>query len=85
MQRYRQSLNPEHQLGHLPMAGIIRSRIKQLFTIVPGLLVKSSETPSVETLENALTNYRAFIRKWHSLQEKQAARDQAGEKPASAS
>ena len=49
------------------------------------VLVKSIETPSVETLEQALTSYRAFIRKWHSLQEEQAARDQVGEKPASAS
>jgi voltage-gated potassium channel len=49
------------------------------------VLVKSSETPSVEIVEKALVNYRAFIRKWHMLQAEQAARDQAGEKPASAS
>jgi voltage-gated potassium channel len=49
------------------------------------VLVKSSETPAVEVVEKALANYREFIRKWHDLQDEQAARDQAGEKPASAS
>ena len=39
MQRNRRPLNPEHQLSHLPMSGIIRSRIKRLFTILGGLLV----------------------------------------------
>ncbi|MDX1634999.1 MAG: ion channel [Marinobacter sp.] len=34
----RQALNPEHQLSHLPMAGIIRSRLKRLF-IALGVLV----------------------------------------------
>jgi voltage-gated potassium channel len=48
------------------------------------VLVKSSDTPSVEVVEKALANYREFIRKWHDLQDAQAARDQAGEKPASA-
>ncbi|MDF0751273.1 potassium channel family protein [Marinobacter sp. 71-i] len=38
MQRNRRPLNPEHQLSHLPMSGIIRSRIKRLFTILGGLL-----------------------------------------------
>lgn len=41
------------------------------------VLVKSSETPTVEIVEKALTNYRAFIRKWHDLQDEQAAKDQA--------
>ena len=39
MQRNRRRLNPEHQLSHLPMSGIIRSRIKRLFTILGGLLI----------------------------------------------
>jgi len=39
MQRNRRPLNPEHQLSHLPMSGIIRSRIKRLFTILGGLLI----------------------------------------------
>ena len=39
MQRYRRPLNPEHQLAHLPMSGIIRTRIKRLFTVLLGLLV----------------------------------------------
>ncbi len=49
------------------------------------VLVKSSETAGVEVVEKALANYREFIRKWHDLQDEQAALDQAGEKPASAS
>ncbi|KPQ01944.1 potassium channel family protein [Marinobacter sp. HL-58] len=39
MLRNRRPLNPEHQLSHLPMSGIIRSRIKRLFTILGGLLI----------------------------------------------
>ncbi|MEX2475468.1 potassium channel family protein [Marinobacter sp.] len=39
MLRNRRPLNTEHQLAHLPMSGIIRSRIKRLFTILGGLLV----------------------------------------------
>lgn len=38
MQRNRRPLNPEHKLSHLPMSGIIRARIKRLFTILAGLL-----------------------------------------------
>jgi voltage-gated potassium channel len=40
------------------------------------VLVKSNETPTVEIVEKALTNYREFIRKWHTLQDEQAAKDQ---------
>lgn len=39
MLRNRRPLNPEHQFTHLPMSGIIRSRIKRLFAILGGLLV----------------------------------------------
>ncbi|MDV2080249.1 potassium channel family protein [Marinobacter xestospongiae] len=39
MLRDRRPLNPEHQLAHLPMAGIIRSRMKRLFLILGGLMV----------------------------------------------
>lgn len=39
MQRNRRPLNPEHQLTHLPMSGIIRARIKRLFAILGSLLV----------------------------------------------
>lgn len=46
------------------------------------VLVKSTGTPTVEIVEKALTNYREFIRKWHALQDEQAARDNAGEKAA---
>ena len=38
MLRNRRPLNPEHQLAHLPMSGIIRSRIKRLFIILGGLM-----------------------------------------------
>ena len=33
------------------------------------VLVKSSETPSVEVVEEALDNYRSFLKKWHRLQD----------------
>ncbi|MDL0433325.1 potassium channel family protein [Marinobacter sp. TBZ242] len=39
MQRNRRPLNPEHQLSHLPMSGIIKARIKRLFLILGGLLI----------------------------------------------
>ncbi len=39
MLRNRRPLNPEHQFAHLPISGIIRSRIKRLFAILGGLLV----------------------------------------------
>ncbi|SDX34048.1 ion channel [Marinobacter mobilis] len=39
MQRDRRPLNPEHQLSHLPMAGIIRARMKRLFLFLGLLLV----------------------------------------------
>lgn len=39
MQRNRRPLNPEHQLSHLPMSGILRSRIKRLFIILTILLI----------------------------------------------
>ncbi|MFL1484825.1 ion channel [Marinobacter sp. LN3S78] len=35
----RRPLNPEHQLTHLPMSGIIRSRLKRLFLFLIGLIV----------------------------------------------
>lgn len=34
----RRPLNPEHQLTHLPMSGIIRNRLKRLFLILFGLI-----------------------------------------------
>lgn len=34
----RRPLNPEHELTHLPMSGIIRSRLKRLFLILFGLI-----------------------------------------------
>jgi hypothetical protein len=46
------------------------------------VLVKSSETPGVELVEKALANYREFIQKWHTLQDEQATKDHADEKPA---
>ncbi|WP_150914415.1 ion channel [Marinobacter halotolerans] len=49
------------------------------------VLVKSIDTPTVEVVEEALAHYREFIRKWHALQDEQAAKDQSGETPASAS
>lgn len=39
MQRNRRPLNPEHQLSHLPMSGLIQSRIRRLFIILAGLLI----------------------------------------------
>lgn len=39
MQRNRRPLNPEHQLSHLPMSGLIQSRIKRLFIILAVLLI----------------------------------------------
>ncbi|TGN38529.1 potassium channel family protein [Marinobacter confluentis] len=44
------------------------------------VLVKSSDTPAVEVVEDALQNYREFIHKWHVLQDEQAARDQVEQK-----
>lgn len=38
MQRNRRPLNPEHQETHLPMGGLIRSRLKRLFVILAVLL-----------------------------------------------
>ena len=38
MQRNRRPLNPEHQETHLPMGGLIRSRMKRLFAILGVLL-----------------------------------------------
>ncbi|WP_328186168.1 potassium channel family protein [Marinobacter sp. OP 3.4] len=35
----RRPLNPEHQLTHLPMSGIIRSRLKRLFLFLIGLVL----------------------------------------------
>lgn len=35
----RRPLDPEHQLTHLPMSGIIRARIKRLFQIFGGLIL----------------------------------------------
>ncbi|WP_430416672.1 ion channel [Marinobacter adhaerens] len=39
MQRNRRPLNPEHQQTHLPMGGMIRSRMKRLFAILGTLLL----------------------------------------------
>lgn len=39
MLRDRQPLNSEHQFSHLPMAGMIRARIKRLFALLGGLLI----------------------------------------------
>lgn len=30
----RRPLNPEHELTHLPMSGIIRNRLKRLFMLL---------------------------------------------------
>ena len=38
MLRNRRPLNPEHQETHLPMGGLIRSRMKRLFAILGVLL-----------------------------------------------
>ena len=38
------------------------------------VLVKSSDTPTVEVVEEALDNYRAFLKKWHKMQEDSSAR-----------
>ncbi len=40
------------------------------------VLVKSSETPDVSVVEEALDRYREFIKKWHDLQD-QAAEEEA--------
>ncbi|MFW5825247.1 MAG: potassium channel family protein, partial [Marinobacter sp.] len=34
----RRPLSPEHELSHLPMSGIIRSRLKRLFGILAALV-----------------------------------------------
>ncbi|MFB2705783.1 potassium channel protein [Marinobacter shengliensis] len=39
MMRNRRPLNPEHTQSHLPMGGLIRSRMRRLFTILGSLLV----------------------------------------------
>jgi len=46
------------------------------------VLVKSTETPGVELVEKALANYRAFVQKWHAMQDDQATKDHTDEKPA---
>ncbi|WP_051146685.1 potassium channel protein [Marinobacter daepoensis] len=38
MMRNKRPLNPEHTQSHLPMGGLIRSRIKRLFVILGGLV-----------------------------------------------
>lgn len=38
MMRNRRPLNPEHTQSHLPMGGLIRSRINRLFAILGGLV-----------------------------------------------
>lgn len=38
MHLYSRPLNPEHQLTHLPMAGIVKARIKRLFLILLGMI-----------------------------------------------
>ena len=38
MLRHRRPLNPEHTHSHLPMGGLIRKRMKNLFAILAGLL-----------------------------------------------
>ncbi|WP_417548242.1 ion channel [Marinobacter segnicrescens] len=35
----RRPLNPEHELTHLPMSGIIRNRLKRLFMVLASLVV----------------------------------------------
>ncbi len=46
------------------------------------VLVKSSDTPDVEVVEDALTRYREFIRKWHDLQDEAAEEEAIAEKAA---
>lgn len=57
MLRNRRPLNPEHQLAHLPMSGIIRARIKRLFTILGGLL--AAQTAIIWAAED-LTLFESF-------------------------
>lgn len=38
MLRHRRPLNPEHTHSHLPMSGLIRKRMKNLFAILAGML-----------------------------------------------
>lgn len=52
----RQPLNPEHQLSHLPMAGIIRSRLKRLFMMLGGLILFQV---TVLTLAEGLTIFES--------------------------
>jgi len=57
MLRNRRPLNPEHQFAHLPISGIIRSRIKRLFAILGALLV--FQVMVIWTVEN-LTLFESF-------------------------
>lgn len=57
MLRNRRPLNPEHQFTHLPISGIIRSRIKRLFAILGGLLM--FQVLVIWTVEN-LTLFESF-------------------------
>nr|WP_152208484.1 potassium channel family protein [Marinobacter changyiensis] len=54
---YRNSLNPEHQLSHLPMSGIIKHRIKWLFGLLALLIVL--QTLLLVAVED-LTAFQAF-------------------------
>ncbi|MEQ9546765.1 MAG: ion channel [Marinobacter sp.] len=57
MLRNRRPLNPEHQFAHLPISGIIRSRIKRLFATLGGLLL--FQVMVIWTVEN-LTLFESF-------------------------
>ncbi|MCG2579703.1 MAG: ion channel [Marinobacter sp.] len=57
MLRNRRPLNPEHQFAHLPISGIIRSRIKRLFAILGALLV--FQVMVIWSVEN-LTLFESF-------------------------
>ena len=57
MLRNRRPLNPEHQLAHLPMSGMIRARSKRLFTILGGLL--AAQTAIIWAAED-LTLFESF-------------------------
>ncbi|KXS52515.1 MAG: hypothetical protein AWU57_3095, partial [Marinobacter sp. T13-3] len=46
----RRSLSPEHNETHMPMGQIILTRVKRLLLV----LVRSSETPKVAVVEEAL-------------------------------
>lgn len=69
----RRSLSPEHNETHMPMGQVILTRVKRLLL----MLVRSSETPKVAVVEEALERYREFLAQWRLMRDQNEASKQA--------